>query len=184
VFSQTRNFAAIAFTDANMYATSVTQRNVLKATVPDRMILLPKPACVIADVHLNKAQSCTRRSQAICTSVLPASNTPINQKFYHLNTLHLYPAQTRKRTKKQLANSYTKLFNYRHPTVWFLRKTRAWTRSKSLWPITTLIQIWPITTLVQVVLRHHMLACWALLQRNLDWKSVPWINEGPYTSPN
>jgi len=26
------------FTDANMYATSMTQRNVLKATVPDRMV--------------------------------------------------------------------------------------------------------------------------------------------------
>jgi len=38
-----------------MYATSMTQRNVLKATVPDRMILLPKPACVVAAVHLSKA---------------------------------------------------------------------------------------------------------------------------------
>jgi len=28
---------------------------------------------------------------------------------YHLNTLHLYPAQTRKRTKKELPNSYIKL---------------------------------------------------------------------------
>jgi len=27
VFSQTRNFTVIAFTDANMYATSITQRN-------------------------------------------------------------------------------------------------------------------------------------------------------------
>ena len=130
MFSQTRNFAVIAFTDANIYATSMTQRNVLKATVPDRMILLPTPACVIADVHLSKAQTRTQSSQAICTSVLPASKTPVNQKIYHLNTLHLYPAQTRKRTKKELANSYTKLFNYRHPIVRFLRKWRAWTRSK------------------------------------------------------
>ena len=141
VFSQTKHFAVIAFTDANMYATSMTQRNVLKATVPDRMILLTKPACVIATVHLSKAQSRTQRCQAICTSVLLASKTPINQKLYHLNTLHLYPAQTRKLTKKELANSYTKLFNYRHPTFRFLRKTRSWTRSKSLWPITTLVQI-------------------------------------------
>jgi len=111
VFSQTTNFAVIAFTDANMYATSMTQRNVLKATVPDRMTLLPKPACVIAAVRLSKAQTRTQRSQAIYTSVLPASKTPVNQKIYHLNTLHLYPAQTRKRTK-ELANSYTKLFNY------------------------------------------------------------------------
>jgi len=128
VFSQTRNFAVIAFTDANMYATSMTQRNVFKATVPVRMILLPTPACVIADVHLSKAQTRTERSQAICTSVLCASKTPVNPKIHHLNTLHLYPAQTRKRTKKELANSYTKLFNYRHPIVRFLRKRRAWTK--------------------------------------------------------
>jgi len=70
-----------------------------------------------------------------------ASKTPVNQKIYHLNTLHLYPAQTRKRTKKELANCYAKLFNYRHPIVRFLRNRRAWTRSKSLWPITTLVQI-------------------------------------------
>ena len=45
----------IAFTDANMYATSITQRSVLKATVPDRMVWLPKPAWVIAAVRLSKA---------------------------------------------------------------------------------------------------------------------------------
>jgi len=33
----------------------MTQRNVLKATVPDRIVWLPKPACVIAAVRLNKA---------------------------------------------------------------------------------------------------------------------------------
>ena len=38
-----------------MYATSMTQRNVLKATVPDRVVWLPKPACVIAAVRLSKA---------------------------------------------------------------------------------------------------------------------------------
>ena len=38
-----------------MYATSMTQLNVLKATIPHRMVWLPKPACVIAAVHLNKA---------------------------------------------------------------------------------------------------------------------------------
>ena len=53
-FFQTRNFTVVAFTDANMYATSVTQRNVLKATVPDRIVRLPKPACVIAAVLLSK----------------------------------------------------------------------------------------------------------------------------------
>jgi len=30
----------IAFTDANMYATSMAQRNVLKMTVPDRRVWL------------------------------------------------------------------------------------------------------------------------------------------------
>ena len=40
-----------------MYATSMTQRTVLKATVPDRMVWLPKPACVIAAVRLSKAPS-------------------------------------------------------------------------------------------------------------------------------
>jgi len=38
-----------------MYSTSMTERNVLKATVPDRMVWLPKPACVIAAVRLSKA---------------------------------------------------------------------------------------------------------------------------------
>jgi len=46
----------IAFTDANMYATSVAQRNVLKAMVSDRRIWLPTPACVIVSaVRLSKA---------------------------------------------------------------------------------------------------------------------------------
>ena len=33
----------------------MTQSNVLKATVPDRMVGLPAPACVIAAVRLSKA---------------------------------------------------------------------------------------------------------------------------------
>jgi len=45
VFSQTRNFTAIAFTDANMYAISMTQRNVLKATFPDRRVWLYTCLC-------------------------------------------------------------------------------------------------------------------------------------------
>jgi len=64
-----------------MYATSMTQRNVSNATVPNRKIWLPKPACVIAAVRLSKdLKMRTQRSQAICTSVLPASETPVNQK--------------------------------------------------------------------------------------------------------
>jgi len=38
VFSQTKKCTVIAFSDANMYATSMTEGNVLKATVPDRMV--------------------------------------------------------------------------------------------------------------------------------------------------
>jgi len=45
----------IAFTDANMYAISMAQRNILKATVPDRRIWLHAPACVIFAVRLSKA---------------------------------------------------------------------------------------------------------------------------------
>ena len=58
VFSQTRNFKVIAFTDVNMCATSVAQRNVLKATVPDRRVLtpsLPTPTCAIVASRLSKA---------------------------------------------------------------------------------------------------------------------------------
>jgi len=33
----------------------MTQRNVFKATVQDRRVWLPKPACVIAAVRLSKA---------------------------------------------------------------------------------------------------------------------------------
>jgi len=55
VFSQTRNFMAIAFTDANMYATSIAQINVSKATVQDRRIRLPTPACVVVAMRLSKA---------------------------------------------------------------------------------------------------------------------------------
>ena len=90
----------------------MTQRNVSKATVPDRMVWLPKPAGVIAAVRFSKALK-----DAMCTSVLPASKTPVNKKIYHLNTLHLHPAETRKRTKKELPNSYIKLLNYRHPRL-------------------------------------------------------------------
>ena len=60
------------------------------------------------------------------------------KKIYHLNTLtpctstQRKRTKTRKRTKKELPNSYIKLLNYRHPIVRFLQKTRAWCRSKSL----------------------------------------------------
>ena len=81
----------------------MTQRNVLKPTVPNRMILLPKPACVIADVLLSKAQTRPQSSQAIGTSVLPASKTPVNQK-----SIILTPCTS---TKRKLENEQRK--NYR-----------------------------------------------------------------------
>jgi len=39
------------------------------------------------------------------------------KKIYHLHTMHLYPAQTPKRAKKELLNSYIKLLTYRRPIV-------------------------------------------------------------------
>ena len=48
----------------------------------------------------------------------PLQKLLLIKKVYHLNTLHLYPAQTQKRSKKELPNSYIKL--YRHPIVRFL----------------------------------------------------------------
>jgi len=47
----------------------------------------------------------------------PGIKTLVNKKIYHLKTLHLYPAQTRKRIKKELPNSYIKLLTHRHPIV-------------------------------------------------------------------
>jgi len=85
-----------------MYATSMTQRNVLKATVPDRMVRLPKPACVIAVVRLSKALKDAHSkvpSNLHVRGARPASKTPVNQKIYQLNTLHLYPAKTNKGSK-------------------------------------------------------------------------------------
>jgi len=55
--------------------------------------------------------------------------------------LHLDPTQTRKRTNEELPHSNSKLLTYRHPFVRFLQKTRAWSRPKSFYPVTTLVQI-------------------------------------------
>ena len=84
----------------------------------------------------------TQRSQPICTSMLPASKTPVNQK----KSIILTPCtstqwkrtNTRKWTKRETPNSYIKLLNYRHQIVRFLQKTRAWSRLH-----TTLAQIIP-----------------------------------------
>jgi len=46
----------------------------LKATLPDRMVWLPTPACVVVAVRLSKALKTTsQKGQAICTSVRPTS---------------------------------------------------------------------------------------------------------------
>ena len=86
----------------------------------------------------------TQRSQAICTFVLPASKTPANQKNIILTPCN--PTQ-RKRTKTR--NEQRKSYRILIPSCWtidirlfdFLQKARAWSRSKSLQPITTLVLI-------------------------------------------
>jgi len=87
----------IAFTDANMYATSMAQRNVLKATVPDRSVWLPTPACVIAAVRFSKALNDAHSKEPSNLHVrAAASKTPVIKNINHLNTLHLHPAKTNK----------------------------------------------------------------------------------------
>ena len=56
----------------------------------------------------------------------PGIKTPVNQK----NLSSLIPcsctaAQTRKRTKKELLNSYIKLLTYRHPNVRFFTENES-----------------------------------------------------------
>jgi len=77
----------IAFTDAKMYATSMTQRNVLKETVPDRTVWFHKPAGVIATVRLSALKR-SKQSARPCCPLLK-----LNPKIYHLNILHLYLAK-------------------------------------------------------------------------------------------
>ena len=56
VFSQTRNLMVIAFTDANMYATSMEQRSCqMRPFRIEGSDSLPTPACVIVAVRLSKA---------------------------------------------------------------------------------------------------------------------------------
>jgi len=74
-----------------MYATSMAQRNVVKATVPDRGVWLPKlPVLSLLCAWARHLKTRTQRGQATPTSVRPASKTPVNQKICHLNTLHPY----------------------------------------------------------------------------------------------
>ena len=133
VFSKARNFTVIA--SLMQTGTRLRWRNAMFYKRRFRIVRsdslnLPVLSLLCAwERHLHMR---TQRSQAMCTSVLPASKTLVYQKIYHLNTLHLYPAQTRKRTKKGLLNSYIKLSNYPHPIFRFLQKMRTWSRSKSL----------------------------------------------------
>ena len=60
----------------------------------------------------------TQKIQAICTSVLSASKTQSKKSII----LTSCTFTQRKRTKKELANSYIKLLNYRHLIVRFYRK--------------------------------------------------------------
>jgi len=69
VFFQTINVTVVAFTDAKMYWTSMTQRNVLKATVPDRTVWLHKRACVIAAVRLSALKR-SKQSARPCRPLL------------------------------------------------------------------------------------------------------------------
>ena len=148
VFSQIRNFMVIAFNDANMHATSIAHFNgttqCFKIVGSGSKGLTPCTCLCYLAVRLSKAliKTRTQRGQAIHTYLRPASKTSVNKKIYLLS----HPAQTRKRTKKQLPNSYIKVLNYRQPIVRFLQKTRAWSRSDSLQPFTTLVQITQYTS--------------------------------------
>jgi len=83
------------------------------------------PALSLLCAWARNLKTRTQTRQEIDTYVRPASEAPVNQKKYIIfNTLHLHPAQSRKRTKKELPNSCIKLLNYRHPIVRFLQKTR------------------------------------------------------------
>jgi len=57
-------------------------------------------ACTVSTQNLYNENTELVLCQAIYTSVLPASETHVNQKnLYHLNTLHLHPAKTNKDSK-------------------------------------------------------------------------------------
>ena len=115
VFSQTRHFTVIAFTDGNMYATSMTQRNVLKATVPDRTVVLPELACVsLLCAWARHLMTRTQRSQEICTSLLPTSKTPVNQK--NLSSLHIAPLPSE--NEQRLENEQRKSYRILIPSCW------------------------------------------------------------------
>jgi len=88
-----------------MYATLMTQRNVLKATVPDRMVWLPKPACVIAAVRLSKA---LRDAHSKETSNLHVRAARFKNSCYSKKSIILTPCTS---TQRNLENEQRK--NYR-----------------------------------------------------------------------
>jgi len=72
VFSQTRNFTVIAFTDANMYATSMAQRKRYKRRFRiegSDSLHLPVLSLLCAWAWHLKTRTAHSRGQAICTSV-------------------------------------------------------------------------------------------------------------------
>ena len=99
-----------------MYATSVAQRSVLKATVSVKRPygLTPYTCRCYRCCALER----TQKIQAICTSVLSASKTQSKKSII----LTSCTSSQRKRTKKELPNSYIKLLNYQHPIVRFYGK--------------------------------------------------------------
>ena len=87
VFSQTRNGNRLYWCKYIRNIDGATQR--LKATVPDRRVwLLHLPVLSLLCAWTRHLKTRTRR-QAICTSVLPASTTPVNKK--NLSSWHPAP---------------------------------------------------------------------------------------------
>ena len=90
----------------------------------------------------------TERRQAICTSVLPASKTPVHQKSLSSNTLHLYQCKLENEQRKNYrilisscSNTDSRLFDFYSkqglgPDQSHYKQSRRWS-----WLQTTLAQI-------------------------------------------
>jgi len=135
----------------------------LKATVPDRRVWLPAPACVINAVRLSKAlKDAHSRSQAICTSMRPASTVD-------------YTSGNEKRTQNSCACVPIRIVSY---LQWFrvnqLKKTHwqtkilgtIWTNSDCPNGAWNLCQICFIVTLVVNCLDKELLAYKTLFFKN------------------
>jgi len=92
----------------------------------------------------NRRQTRTQWHQAICTSVLPASETPVNQKIYHLNTLHLCPVKTNKDSKtnkERVTEFFNQAVELSTSDCSIFTENEGLVQIKSLQPITTLVLI-------------------------------------------